>query len=44
MVDGSYREAFGHVFERAMGSLLRQVSEQFMAWNRVYDSALERRM
>ena len=37
LCDGSYRDAFGHQaagFERAMESMLQQVSEQFMAGSR----------
>jgi hypothetical protein len=37
LCDGSYREAFVHQaagFERAMESMLQQVSEQFMAGSR----------
>ena len=47
MVYGSYRQAFGQQaagFERAMGSMLQQVSEQFMAGSREYEAALGRRM
>ena len=38
IVDGSYRQAFGQQaagFERAMGSMLQQISEQFMAGRRI---------
>ena len=38
IVDGSYRQAFGQQaagFERAMGSMLQQISEEFMAGRRM---------
>mgnify|MGYP001497468695 CR=1 FL=1 len=47
MVDSSYRQAFGQQaagFERAMESMLQQVSEQFLAGSRKYKAALGRRM
>ena len=46
MVDGSYKQPLAAAgFERALGSMLQQVSEQFMAVSREYDeAALERGM
>merc|ERR1712106_1203514 len=47
MVESSYRQAFGQQaagFERALGSMLKQMSEQFLAGSREYEAALSRRM
>jgi len=47
LVDSSYRKAFAHQaagFEKAMGSMLKQISEQFLAGSREYEAALGRRM
>jgi len=47
MVEGGYKQAFSQQavgFERALGSLLSQISEQFLAGSREYEAALGRRM
>jgi len=47
VVERSYKQAFAQQaagFERALGSLLQQMSEQFLAGSREYESALGRRM
>ena len=43
----NYKQPFGQKasgFEKALGSLLQQFSEQFMAGSREYEAALTRRM
>ena len=47
MVDNSYRQAFALQaagLERALGSMLKQISEQFLAGSREYEAALSRRI
>merc|ERR550519_2634987 len=47
VIEKSYKQAFAEQaagFERALGSLLQQISEQFLAGSKEYEAALGRRM